>query len=82
MCKYRPSHKIDKSKGESKNWCQSDADTMDGHWAEDGHFLKNDHLKVSVVDLIYKAYERIGREPPPVKELLAMCPPEDPACLL
>ncbi len=52
---------------------------MDGHWAEDGHFLKNDHLKVSVVDLIYKAYERIGREPPSVKELLAMCPPEDPA---
>ena len=28
MCKYRPSHKIDKSKGESKNWCQADADTM------------------------------------------------------
>lgn len=28
MCKYRPSHKIDKSKGESKNWCQPDADTM------------------------------------------------------
>lgn len=52
---------------------------MDGHWAEDGHFLKNDHLKVSVVDLIYKAYERIGREPPSVKELLAMCPPTDPA---
>lgn len=52
---------------------------MDGHWAEDGHFLKNDHLKVSVVDLIYKAYERIGREPPSVKELLAMCLPEDPA---
>lgn len=52
---------------------------MDGHWAEDGHFLKNDHLKVSVVDLIYKAYERIGREPPSVKELLVMCPPEDPA---
>lgn len=52
---------------------------MDGHWAEDGHFLKNDHLKVSVVDLIYKAYERIGREPPSVKELLAMCPPDDKA---
>lgn len=51
----------------------------DGHWGEDGHFLKNDHLKVSVVDLIYKAYERIGCEPPSVKELLAMCPPEDPA---
>lgn len=28
MCKYRPSHKIDKSKGESKNWCQGNADTM------------------------------------------------------
>lgn len=27
MCKYRPSHKIDKSKGEIKNWCQKDADT-------------------------------------------------------
>lgn len=52
---------------------------MDGHWAESGHFLKNDHLKVSVVDLIYKAYQRIGMEPPSVKELLAMCPPEDPA---
>ena len=51
----------------------------DGHWGEEGHFLKNDHLKVSVVDLIYKAYERIGREPPSVKELLEMCPPEDPA---
>lgn len=52
---------------------------MDGKWGESGHFLKNDHLKVSVVDLIYKAYERIGREPPSVKELLAMCPPEDKA---
>lgn len=28
MCKYRPSHKIDKSKGENKNWCQAGADTM------------------------------------------------------
>ena len=28
MCKYRPSRKIDKSKGEAKNWCQKDADTM------------------------------------------------------
>lgn len=52
---------------------------MDGHWAEEGHFLKNDHLKVSVVDLIYRAYHRIGMEPPSVKDLLAMCPPDDPA---
>lgn len=28
MVKYRPSHKIDKSKGEVKNWCQKDSDTM------------------------------------------------------
>lgn len=51
--------------------------TMDGHWAEECHFLKNDLLKVSVVDLIYKAYRRIGQEPPSVKELLDMCPPDD-----
>lgn len=52
---------------------------MDGKWAEEGHFLKNDHLKVTVVDLIYKSYEKIGMEPPSVKELLDMCPPDDPA---
>lgn len=28
LVKYRPSHKIDKSRGESKSWCQKDADTM------------------------------------------------------
>lgn len=50
---------------------------MDGKWAEEGHFLKNDHLKVSVVDLIYRAYNRIGTDPPSVKDLLAMCPPDD-----
>lgn len=27
MVKYRPSHKIDKSKGEAKTWCQKGADT-------------------------------------------------------
>ena len=52
---------------------------LDGHVAEEGHFLKNDHLKVSVVDLIYKSYRAIGIEPPKVKELLKMCPPDDPA---
>lgn len=52
---------------------------LDGHAAEKWHFLKNDHLKVSVVDLIYKAYHRIGIEPPKVKDLLKMCPSEDPA---
>ena len=52
---------------------------MDGHWAEACHFLKNDLLKVSVVDLIYRAYYRIGIEPPTVTELLKMCPPDDKA---
>lgn len=52
---------------------------MDGKWGESGHFLKNDHLKVSVVELIYKTYESIGQEPPPVKMLLAMCTPKDEA---
>ncbi len=52
---------------------------LDGHVAEEGHFLKNDHLKVSVVDLIYKSYRAIGIEPPKVKDLLKMCPPDDPA---
>ena len=51
--------------------------TMDGHYAEECHFLKNDLLKVSVVNLIYKAYHRIGKEPPSVNELLKMCPPDD-----
>lgn len=27
LVKYRPSHKIDKTKGEIKSWCQKDADT-------------------------------------------------------
>ena len=52
---------------------------MDGHWAEACHFLKNDLLKVSVVDLIYRSYHRIGIEPPTVQELLKMCPPDDKA---
>ena len=52
---------------------------MDGHWAEKGHFLKNDLLKVSVVKLINMAYERVGMQVPSVTELIAMCPPDDPA---
>lgn len=52
---------------------------VDGHVAEANHFLKNDLLKVSVVDLIYRTYHRIGIEPPTVTELLKMCPPEDKA---
>ena len=52
---------------------------LDGHVAEEGHFLKNDHLKVSVVDLIYKSYRAIGIDPPKVKDLLKMCPSDDAA---
>lgn len=51
---------------------------MDGHWAEDNHFLKNDLLRVAVVDLISRGYERAGIPLPSVNELLKMSPPEDP----
>lgn len=51
---------------------------MDGHWAEENHFLKNDLLRVAVVDLISKGYERAGIPLPSVNELLEMSPPEDP----
>lgn len=45
---------------------------MDGKWAEDYKFLKNDLLKVSVVELIKKTYERIGITPHDVNELIAL----------
>lgn len=43
---------------------------MDGKWAEDYKFLKNDLLKVSVVDVIKRVYQRIGIEPHDVNELI------------
>jgi DNA polymerase III alpha subunit len=46
---------------------------MDGLWAENYKFLKNDLLKVSIVDLIYRVYDRIGRKPHPLPELLKIC---------
>jgi len=49
---------------------------MDGKWAEDYKFLKNDLLKVSVVDLIDKVYKRIGIARHTVRELLELCPPD------
>lgn len=51
---------------------------MDGKWAEEYKFLKNDLLKVSVVDLIDKVYKRIGIKRHTIRELLALCPPESP----
>lgn len=46
---------------------------MDGLWAEQYKFLKNDLLKVSVVDLIYRIYDRIGIKPHPLPELIKLC---------
>lgn len=51
---------------------------MDGHWAEECHFLKNDLLTVKTVDLTERIYRRIGIKKHTVPELLAACPPEDP----
>lgn len=50
---------------------------MDGHWAEDNRFLKNDLLKVVVVDLISQVFDEIGIPRLTVNELLAACPPDD-----
>ena len=52
---------------------------MDGHWAEECHFLKNDFLIVKVLSLIDKAYKEAGIPVPTVNELLRMSPPND-AC--
>lgn len=50
---------------------------MDGKWAEKYGFLKNDWLKVNVVEVIYSIFDRIGIEPMPATELIARCTPED-----
>jgi len=46
---------------------------MDGLWAEKYGFLKNDLLKVSVVELIYKTYEKLERKPHQLPELIEIC---------
>ena len=46
---------------------------MDGHWAEDYKFLKNDHLKVAVVKLIDNVFKSIGQEMFDVNTLLKLC---------
>jgi len=45
---------------------------MDGKWAEDYKFLKNDLLKVSVWDLIDKVYKRLNMRRHTVRELLEL----------
>lgn len=51
---------------------------MDGLWAEQYKFLKNDLLKVSVVDVIDRIYKSIGVPRHSVNELLEQCPPDSP----
>lgn len=46
---------------------------MDGKWAEDYKFLKNDLLKVDVVKLIKLAYKRLGLEEHDEQELVSIC---------
>ena len=46
---------------------------IDGKWAETYKMLKNDLLKVSVVDLIYQVFERIGIEMMESTELITLC---------
>jgi DNA polymerase III alpha subunit len=45
---------------------------MDGKWAEDYKFLKNDLLKVSVVDVIKRVYQRLGIQSHDVNELIEL----------
>lgn len=46
---------------------------MDGKWAEDYKFLKNDLLKVDVVKLIKLAYKRLNLQEHEEKELIEIC---------
>ncbi|MFZ2992564.1 MAG: PHP domain-containing protein [Microgenomates group bacterium] len=46
---------------------------IDGKLAEEYLLLKNDLLKVAVVDLIYRVYDRIGIKPHTFPELLKVC---------
>lgn len=52
---------------------------MDGKWAEEYKFFKNDLLKVNVVDVIYRCYEKLGMKPPPESELRKQCTPDGEA---
>lgn len=51
---------------------------MDGKWAEDYRFLKNDLLKVSVAELIATTFKEAKTEILPVNELLRICMPDSP----
>ena len=59
---------VKSSQGEGRLCC-----CMDGKWAEKYGFLKNDWLKVNVVEVIYKIFERIGMTPFSSTELIEKC---------
>lgn len=61
-----------KSKSKSSNK-EALCALMDGKWAEDYKFMKNDLLKVSVVEIIYRTYQRIGQELHDVPDLIKLC---------
>ena len=46
---------------------------MDGDWSERYSFLKNDLLKVNVVELIHRVYKRIKVDLHPLPELIKIC---------
>lgn len=50
---------------------------MDGKWAEKYGFLKNDWLKVNVVEVIHKIFDRIGIEHFSSTELIKKCENDD-----
>ena len=52
---------------------------IDGATADRYGYLKNDILSVSVVNINAAAYQAANLPLPSVNELLAMCPPDDPA---
>lgn len=62
-----------KSSSGNENICVN----CDGLFAEKYKLLKNDWLKVDVVNLIYDIYEKIGKEPDEVSELIDICNGDD-----
>ena len=61
--------RIKSSASNSDNLCVN----CDGLFAEKYKMLKNDLLKVDVVDLIYKTYEKINIKPHTIPQLIEIC---------
>jgi len=65
--------RIKSSASNSNNLCVN----CDGLFAEQYKMLKNDLLKVDVVDLIYKTYKKINIEPHTIPQLIEICKDND-----